>query len=96
MHGGLLSVCTAMWLCPENVNKGSMGSDIPQENYLYVDYIGWDKLTEDGCWGKFEEGSYTEEQLRDKGKMFWETFIEKRTEGLKQILDEAYRRKMAK
>lgn len=95
MHGGLLSVCTAMWLCPEDVKAGSMGSNIPFENRLYADYMGWDKLTEDGCWGQFEEGSYSDDELSAKGKLFWETFITKRSEGIKQILDEAYRRKMA-
>ncbi|GIP33453.1 creatininase family protein [Paenibacillus sp. J2TS4] len=95
VHGGLLSVCTAMWLCPEHVKTRSMGSNIPLENRFYADYMGWDKLTEDGCWGKFEEGSYSDDELREKGKIFWETFINKRTEGLKQILEETYRRKMA-
>ncbi|MEK3672097.1 creatininase family protein [Paenibacillus sp. FSL R10-2771] len=96
MHAGLLSVCTAMWLCPERVQTKSMGSSIPADNRLYADYMGWDKLTEDGCWGKFEEGSYTDQELSEKGRLFWETFIHKRSEGLLQILEEAYRRKMAK
>ncbi|MDR6555094.1 creatininase family protein [Paenibacillus qinlingensis] len=93
MHGGLLSVCTAMWLCPELVKMKSMGSDIPSKNRLYADYLGWDKLTQDGCWGKFEEGSYSHEELSEKGRVFWQTFIQKRTKGLKQFLDEGYRRK---
>jgi creatinine amidohydrolase len=93
IHGGLLSVCTAMWLCPELVIVRSMGSEIPPENHLYADYLGWDKLTEDGCWGKFDEGVYSHEELAEKGKTFWNTFIEKRTEGLKQILEEGYRLK---
>ncbi|WP_240419673.1 creatininase family protein [Paenibacillus periandrae] len=93
MHGGPLSICTAMWLCPELVKINSMGSDIPTENRLYADYLGWDKLTLDGCWGKFEEGIYSHEELAEKGKLFWTTFIQKRTEGLKQILEEGYRRK---
>lgn len=96
MHAGLLSVCTAMWLCPERVQTKSMGSNIPADNRLYADYMGWDKLTADGCWGKFEEGSYTDQELSEKGRLFWETFIHKRSEGLHQILEEAYRRKMAK
>ncbi|SFL74876.1 creatinine amidohydrolase [Paenibacillus sp. 1_12] len=95
MHGGLLSVCTAMWLCPEHVKPGSMGSDIPPQHRLYADYMGWDKLTKDGCWGKFETGIYTDDELREKGKIFWETFIMKRSEGLQAIVDEAYRRKMS-
>ncbi|MCL6460192.1 MAG: creatininase family protein [Gorillibacterium sp.] len=95
LHGGLLSVCTAMWLCPEHVKTKSMGSDVPFENRFYADYIGWDKLTEDGCWGKFEAGSYSDDELSEKGQLFWETFINNRATGLKQILDEGYRRKMA-
>nr|WP_254450561.1 creatininase family protein [Cohnella herbarum] len=51
MHGGLLSVCTAMWLCPDKVKLLSMGSQIPTENRKYADFMGWDKLTTDGCWG---------------------------------------------
>ncbi|KRE49276.1 creatininase family protein [Paenibacillus sp. Soil522] len=93
MHGGLLSVCTAMWLCPELVKPQSMGSDIPSENRIYADYLGWDKLTKDGCWGKFDEGVYSQEDLAEKGKTFWNVFIQKRTEGLKQILEDGYRRK---
>ncbi|MBA2943744.1 creatininase family protein [Paenibacillus sp. CGMCC 1.16610] len=93
MHGGLLSVCTAMWLCPELVKSHSMGSEIPSENRLYADYLGWDKLTKDGCWGKYDVGIYSQEELADKGKIFWITFIQKRTEGLKRILEEGFRRK---
>ncbi|WP_268964183.1 hypothetical protein [Paenibacillus sinensis] len=29
----------------------------------------WDNLTEDGCWRKIEEGSYTDDELREKGKI---------------------------
>ncbi|QKS46496.1 creatininase family protein [Paenibacillus cellulosilyticus] len=93
IHGGLLSVCTAMWLCPDLVKTQSMGSEVPSDNRLYADYMGWDKLTEDGCWGRFEEGVYSPEELAEKGEIFWSVFIKKRTEGLKQILEEGYRRK---
>ncbi|WP_197479942.1 hypothetical protein [Paenibacillus swuensis] len=57
--------------------------------------MGWDKLTEDGCWGEFKEGIYSDDELREKGKIFGETFIRKRSEGLMQLLKEAYCRKMA-
>lgn len=93
MHGGLLSVCTAMWLCPEFVKLNSMGSDVPVENRIYADYIFWDKLTEDGCWGKFDKGSYTDDELAEKGKTFWTTLISKKCEGLKSVLEEAYHKK---
>ncbi|WP_313893268.1 hypothetical protein [Psychrobacillus sp.] len=59
VHAGLLSVCTAIWLCPELVKLQSMGSDVPSENRKFADYIFLDKLTKDGCWGKFENSTYT-------------------------------------
>lgn len=96
MHAGLLSVCTAMWLCPELVELKSMGSDIPRANKKFADYIYWDKLTEDGCWGKFEEETYTSVQLSEMGEKFWNFYIDKRSENLQSILDDAFRMKMTK
>lgn len=95
VHAGLLSVCTAMWLCPELVKLKSMGSDVPPENRKFADYIFWDKLTKDGCWGKFEDSIYTPKQLAEMGEAFWTSFISKRSENLKLILEEAYLRKMS-
>ncbi|NUU79767.1 creatininase family protein [Paenibacillus xylanilyticus] len=93
MHGGLLSVCTAMWLCPDHVKIESMGSNIPSENKKYADFMGWDKLTSDGCWGSFQPGMYTNEELAHKGKVFWSTLMKRKAEGLKELLNEAYMRK---
>ncbi|MCK1999665.1 creatininase family protein [Psychrobacillus psychrodurans] len=95
MHAGLLSVCTAMWLCPELVKLESMGSDVPPENRKFADYIFWDKLTKDGCWGKFEDSIYTPKQLAEMGETFWTSFTSKRSENLKLILEEAYLKKMS-
>ncbi|WP_335872271.1 creatininase family protein [Bacillus sp. 2205SS5-2] len=95
MHGGKLSVCTAMWLCPELVTLESMGSDVPPENRKFSDYIFWDKLTTDGCWGNFEKGVYTPKQLAKMGETFWTSFISRRSENLKSILEEAYQLKMS-
>lgn len=94
IHGGLLSVCTAMWLCPDLVKLESMGSDVPKENRKFADYISWDKLTKDGCWGKFDNNVYTPEQLAEIGEKFWTSFISKRGEKLKSILEEAYQLKI--
>ncbi|WP_419954468.1 creatininase family protein [Neobacillus niacini] len=90
IHGGLLSVCTAMWLCPDLVKLEPMGSDVPLENRRFADYIFWDKLTKDGCWGKFDNDIYTPAQLAEIGETFWTSFISKRGENLKSILEEAY------
>jgi len=93
LHGGLLSVCTAMWLCPDKVKLHSMGSDIPQENVKFADFMGWEKLTTDGCWGLFNLDDFTSEELALKGKVFWETFIQHKCEGLKDLLGEAFLKK---
>ena len=94
LHGGLLSVCTAMWLCPELVQLESMGSSVPVENQKFADYISWDKLTKDGCWGEFDKNLYTPEQLSEIGEKFWTSFIAKRGENLKSTLDQAYQLKI--
>lgn len=93
IHGGLLSVCTAMWLCPDKVKLHSMGSEIPKDNILISDFVGWDKLTTDGCWGQFTHGEFADEELSQKGKVFWETFINEKCKGLREVLIEAYSRK---
>jgi creatinine amidohydrolase len=96
-HGGLLGVCTAMWLCPELVKLHDAGSVIPEENNAFADFLGWDLLTEDGNYGEFRhDGTYTPEQLAQKGETLWMTLIRKHCEGLKEHVEEAYRRKMSK
>jgi creatinine amidohydrolase len=94
IHGGLLSVCTAMWLCPELVHLKSMGSYIAPETRMYADFMGWEKLTIDGCWGHFEEGTYNEEELSEKGRIFWTTFIDEKCKDIKEVLAETQRLKL--
>ncbi len=95
-HAGFLSVCTAMWLCPELVTIEPMGSDVPIENNKFADYIFWNKLTKDGCWGEFKNDEYPIDQLASIGETFWTSFISKRGENLKETLEEAYRLKKKK
>lgn len=91
MHGGYYQYVPQCGY----VLKKSMGSDVPTENRIYA-YIFWDKLTKDECWGKFDENSFTPEELAEKGKKFWTTFISKKCEGLKSVLEEAYRKKTSR
>ncbi|MEI5908596.1 creatininase family protein [Bacillus spongiae] len=93
LHGGLLSVCTAMWLCPDLVELKPMGSAVPPENRMFADYIFWDKLTEDGCWGQFDPNEYTPQQLSEIGETFWTSFISKRSEIIGTIVEEAFQKK---
>lgn len=94
IHGGLLGVCTAMWLCPELVTLSRMGSEIPKDFMKYADYMGWDKLTQDGNWGEYVDGEYTRDDLAKKGETLWMTLISRHCEGLKEHLEEAFARKM--
>ncbi|MET3942689.1 creatinine amidohydrolase [Paenibacillus sp. PvP094] len=94
LHGGFMSVCTALWLCPEKVVLQPMGSEIPDRNRTFADFMGWDKLTKDGCWGNYVPGELTKEEMAEKGRVFWETFISRKCEGLKEVLEEGYQRKM--
>jgi len=93
IHGGLIGVCTGMFLCPEYVKLESMGSPVPDENNKFADIVGWEKLTHDGNWGEHIAGAYTSEELKGKGRNLWMTFIQKNCEGLKEFVDEAYHRK---
>ncbi|AQQ54689.1 creatininase family protein [Planococcus lenghuensis] len=95
MHGGLLSVCTAMWLCPELVTLESMGSDVPAEHLKFIDHVPWEKLTGgSGNWGKFTAGEYSKEELAEKGEKFWTAYTAWKCDGLKEYVEEAYARKM--
>lgn len=84
---------TVVWLCPDKVKLEIMGSNIPGENKKYADFMGWDKLTSDGCWGNFHPDLYTAEELAYKGEIFWNTFMKRKAEGLKELLEDAYIKK---
>jgi creatinine amidohydrolase len=94
LHGGLLGVCTAMFLCPDLVKLIAAGSRIPNEHNKFADCVGWERLTEDGNWGEFIPELYTPEELREKGRILWTTFISRNCDGLKEYVEEAYRRKV--
>jgi creatinine amidohydrolase len=95
LHGGLIGVCTAMWLCPELVKLAQMGEAIPDEYNKFADLIGWEKLTKDGNWGEFDPKQYSREELAHKGEILWMTLINRNCEGLKEYIDQAYKRKIA-
>lgn len=91
IHGGLIGVCTAMFLCPQYVKElASSGSEIPLELNKFVDYVGWDQLTKDGNWGRFVLDEFSPEELADKGRTLWMTLINKNCEGLKGHIDKAF------
>jgi creatinine amidohydrolase len=94
IHGGLLGLCTALYHCPELIDYDalqSFGKSIPVEMNQFMDYMSWEHLTSDGSWGRFEQDSTTtKEELAERGRLFWETFVQKQSEVLKYHLAEAY------
>jgi creatinine amidohydrolase len=82
-----------MFLCPDHVKLEAAGSSISDAFNKFADLMGWDKLTRDGNWGEFVPGTYSADELREKGRILWMTFIKKNCEGLKEYVEEAYRRK---
>ncbi|WP_393965126.1 creatininase family protein [Exiguobacterium sp. S22-S28] len=76
---------------PELVDLKPMGGDVPLSHYPVADYVFWDQLTTDGCWGHFEPGVYSPDELARIGETFWTTFIDKRAEHLEDTLTTAVR-----
>ena len=71
-----------------------MGSYIPHENRRYMDFVTWDKLRQMGAGDGCDPEQYSKEELAEMGRRFWTTFIAKRGEGLKEIVDTAYKLKV--
>ena len=97
IHGGLFGLCTALYLCPDLIDYDaipSFGTAIAPELNQFMDYMGWEHLTSDGSWGHYERDlMVTKEALAERGRVFWETFVTRQSEVLKQHLAEVYRLK---
>jgi len=97
LHGGLLGLCTALYHCPQLIDYDvlqSFGTTISPEMNQFMDYMGWEHLTSDGNWGRFEQDrTVTKEELANRGKLFWETFVQRQSEALKYHFTEASRLK---
>jgi len=61
---------------------------VKQVNFKYPEIV---IITTDGCWGSFEPGVYSPDELATIGETFWTTFTEKRAEHLKETLTTAVR-----
>lgn len=94
IHGGLFGLCTALYLCPDLIDYAaipSFGVAIVPELNQFMDYMGWERFTSDGSWGRYERNAtVTKEVLAERGRVFWETFVTEQSEVLKQHLAEAY------
>ena len=97
VHGGLASLCTALYLCPDLIDFASLpdfGEDIPATVNQFMDYMGWERITPDGSWGRFvRDAAMTQEELTERGRLLWTTFVAKQGETLKKHFEEACRLK---
>ncbi len=97
IHGGLFGLCTALYLCPDLIDYDaipSFGTAIAPELNQFMDYMSWERFTADGSWGHYErDATVTKEVLAERGKVFWEMFVNEQSEILKHHLSEAYKLK---
>lgn len=59
-----------------------------------MDYMGWERITPNGSWGRFvRDATMTREELAERGKLLWTTFVTRQGEALKKHFEEACRLK---
>ena len=91
VHGGALSRALALYLAPGNVKAGAFGAKVGDEGTL-MDYVGWEKLTPDGSWGRYDEKDEAV-ATAEAGRTLLEHFTRAQSEYLKRHLSEAARLK---
>ena len=89
IHGGLISKCIALYLCPDLVREGRFGQNIDRDLGSFIDYGVWHKIAKDGCWGDSGDMNEGNEILREKGKILLETFLELQVEFFKEHFKKA-------
>lgn len=90
IHGGAVARALALHLAPDSVQDGSFGAEVPEPWRELMDYCGWDRLTADGCWGRFAPGDAPAASA-EAGRAVLEHFVAGRREWLRAHLAEACR-----
>lgn len=88
LHGGVLSRALASFLAPGQVKEGTFGYRVSEDHAASMDYVGWEKLTPDGSWGRYEEAD-REVATAEAGRLLLEHFIQAQSSYLKRHFAEA-------
>jgi creatinine amidohydrolase len=90
LHGGAQSRALALFLAPGSVSDGAYGREIPEAMMEYADYVGWEKITPDGSWGRYGDGD-ADTATAEAGRRLLEYFTEHQARRLVKHMEEACR-----
>ncbi len=91
VHGGAVSRALALYLAPGSVTKGAYGEQISEDLKAYADYVGWERITTDGSWGRYDPVADEGVATAEAGRKLLEHFVSEQGQRLKEHLKEACR-----
>ncbi len=91
VHGGAVSRALALYLVPASVTKGAYGEQISEYLEAYADYAGWERITPDGSWGRYDPAADEGVATAEAGRKLLEHFVTEQGKRLKKHLEEACR-----
>ncbi len=91
MHGGALSRAVALYLAPGSVTEGAYGERVPEQLQDYADYVGWERITPDGSWGRYDPATDEGLATAEAGRTLLEYFVKEQGQRLEEHLREACR-----
>jgi creatinine amidohydrolase len=91
VHGGALSRALALYLAPGSVTEGAYGERIPKQLQGYADYVGWERITQDGSWGRYDPATDEGLATAEAGRTLLEYFVKEQGQRLEEHLREACR-----
>ena len=91
VHGGAVSRALAAYLKPGSVKDGAYGAEVPEHLGDYADYVGWEKITPDGSWGRYDPAEDAGTATAEAGRKLLERFVAEQGVRLREHLKEACR-----
>ena len=91
LHGGAVSRALALYLASGSVTEGAYGARIPEGLQDYADYVGWESITPDGSWGRYDPATDEGTAAAEAGRALLEHFVKEQSQRLKEHLKEACR-----
>ena len=91
VHGGAVSRAIALYLAPGSVTEGAYGERIPEWLQAHADYVGWERITPDGSWGRYDPAADEGLGTAEGGRTLLEYFVREQGQRLMEHLREACR-----
>lgn len=91
VHGGAVSRALTLYLAPGTVTEGAYGERIPDRLQAHTDYVGWERITKDGSWGRYDPDADKGLATAEAGRTLLEYFVNEQGRRLEEHLKEACR-----